>query len=63
MSDDRHTETGVSTRLDASTIARLDGLADLLTKRAMGVHVSRAGIVKLAILRGLDVIERETTKK
>lgn len=49
-------------RLDDATIARLDALHQELTRRAAGVRVSRAAVVKQAILRGLEVLERETKK-
>ncbi len=61
MSDER-SEVGVSARLDPATIDRLDAIGSELTKRAAGVHVSRAAVVKQAILRGLEALERETKK-
>ena len=52
-------------RLDQGTIDRADALLDFVaTKpelRAMG-RVSRASVLRLAMLRGLDVIEAEARK-
>lgn len=60
---DRHTETGVSARFDDDTIARLDRMAERLTEKASGVPVSRAAVVKRAIVVGLDALEKQTAKK
>lgn len=62
MSDERSTETGVTARLDDEAIGRLDKLAEDLTKRNLGINVSRAAVVKAAILRGIDVLERDARK-
>lgn len=62
MSEDLHKETGVTARLDDEAIGRLDTLASDLTKRNLGINVSRAAVVKAAILRGLDVLERDARK-
>lgn len=59
---DRHLETNVMARLDDATLARVDALHEELTRRAAGVRVSRAAVIKQAILRGLDSLERETKK-
>jgi len=63
MSNDQRDLVGVSTRLDAPTIERLDAMANELSRRVAGVDVSRAAVVKQAILRGLDALERDTKKK
>jgi hypothetical protein len=62
MSDDTNGPQ-VSARVDAVTIERLDAMANTLTKRSLGARVSRAAVVKQAILRGLDAMERETAKQ
>lgn len=52
----------ISARVDTATIDRLDAMANELTKRSLGARVSRAQVVKQAIIRGLDALERETKK-
>ncbi len=59
---DRHLETNVMARLSDEELARVDALHEELTRRAAGVRVSRAAVVKQAILRGLEVLEREIRK-
>jgi predicted transcriptional regulator len=46
-------------RLDESTIQRLDQLAEALTTRAQGAKVSRTAAMRVAVERGLDVLEAE----
>ena len=49
----------VSTRLDATTIARLDAIAPTVTP--LGTKPSRSMAVRAAIMTGLDVLEKRTS--
>jgi hypothetical protein len=49
----------IGARLDAELVKRLDRLATLLSARAAGTPVKRSDAVRLAVTRGLDVLERE----
>ena len=49
----------IGARLDAELVERLDRLATLLSARAAGTPVKRSDAVRLAVTRGLDVLERE----
>ncbi len=59
----RNDEIGVSARLSASEVARIDALALELSKRAKGAKVTRGGVVKLAIEQGVEQLEREIDKR
>ncbi len=50
---------GVAVRTDEEIDARLDRVADELTRRAAGVQHKRAQVVRVAMLRGLDSLESE----
>lgn len=49
----------ISLRIDAATLERLSNVAEKMTKRAGGAHVTRAGALRAAIDRGLITLERE----
>jgi hypothetical protein len=53
------TEFPVSARLDGDMLARLDKIAEELTKRAAGASVNRSAVVRLAVDRGVAALEKE----
>jgi predicted transcriptional regulator len=53
------TEYPVSVRLDEPTVARLDRLADAMSKRAAGAAVKRGTALRAAVERGIADLERE----
>lgn len=53
------TKQSTSFRLDEELIARLDRAASELSKRTAGVEVGRSGVLRAAVLRGLDALEVE----
>lgn len=55
----RMTEHPVSTRLDDSTIERLERIAEALSKRAGGVVLKRGTVVRTAVERGIEALETE----
>jgi hypothetical protein len=46
-------------RIDSTTIERLDRLASLMSERAAGAPVTRAGVIRVALERGLESLEKE----
>ncbi len=62
MGDDEKQFRGVSARLEPDEIEKLDELALELSKRAKGARVSRGAVAKMAIARGVVVLERELRK-
>jgi hypothetical protein len=46
-------------RIDETTIGRLDRLAALMTERAAGAAVTRASVIRVAMERGLESLEKE----
>lgn len=50
---------GVSVRTEQSVDDRLDRVAAELSKRASGLVVKRGAVAKTAMMRGLEIIERE----
>jgi len=52
-------ESPISIRLDEGLLARLDALAEELTKRAAGARVGRSSVMRLALERGLASLEGE----
>ncbi|MBK6519788.1 MAG: hypothetical protein IPG04_38070 [Polyangiaceae bacterium] len=55
-------KTTVTTIIERDTVVRVDAMAGELTRRAAGAEVSRAQVLRLAIIRGIAALERETTK-
>lgn len=55
-------KTTVTTIIERTTVSRVDAMARELTTRAAGAEVSRAQVLRLAIERGIAVLERETAK-
>lgn len=53
------TEHPVSVRLDDSTLARLDSLAEAMSKRAAGAIVKRGTALRAIVERGLEALEAE----
>ena len=53
----------VGVRLDPDIIARLDALAAALSERAAGAAINRSDAARLAIARGVDVLEAEIGRK
>jgi hypothetical protein len=61
MSDDRKIEA-INVKLTAQQFDRIDALIDPMTEagRRMGIRdMTRASVVRAAVERGLDVLERE----
>lgn len=52
-------KTYVGVRLDSEQLARLDALA----KGLHGLKASRSDVIRLAIERGLDALEREARRR
>ena len=50
-------------KLAPEVIQRLDRLTAVLSERAAGIPVSRADLMRTAMERGLDAIERELLAK
>lgn len=50
-------------RFDTEIIERVDALAALLSQRVEGVRVTRSDVFRLAVDRGLPVLEAELKKK
>lgn len=51
---------GVAVRTEGSDLdARLDRVAEELTRRAAGVPQRRSNVAKTCMIRGLEAIERE----
>lgn len=57
-------------RIEDEVIQRLDAIAAAMTERAAGVKVARANVIRLALERGMDLVEEDlgmnpsrTTKK
>jgi predicted transcriptional regulator len=46
-------------RLADDTIARLDRLAEVLTTRAIGAEASRSSVMRVALQRGIEILEEE----
>lgn len=46
-------------RLDDSIVERLDKLASLMSERTGGVEISRASVLRVALERGIDSLEKE----
>jgi len=46
-------------RLSEETIARLDAVSKVLTTRAIGAEASRSSAMRVAIDRGLEILEQE----
>jgi hypothetical protein len=46
-------------RVSASELDRLDRVADVLSRRTLGVAVNRSAMARAVILRGLEAIEAE----
>jgi len=51
------TETPLSIRLPDDLLARLDRMAGVMSKRAAGAEVTRSAALRVALARGLDVLE------
>lgn len=49
----------LSVRFDAETLARLDRVAEALSKRSAGLDVGRSRVIKLAVQRALPGLESE----
>lgn len=52
-------ERPTSLRVDDALLARVDALAVALSERAAGASVSRANVLRIALERGVDVLEKE----
>lgn len=52
-----------SIRLDADLIERLDRVAEAMSERAAGAPVNRSTAARVALERGLDVVESELKVK
>ena len=52
-------EKQVSIRLPTSAVARAKRLAGVLSKRLAGSGMKPATVLRMALLRGLDVLEQE----
>jgi predicted transcriptional regulator len=46
-------------RIDDATLARLDRLAEAMTKRTGGIRVPRTGVIREAMNRGIEALELE----
>lgn len=53
------TKQNYSVRLEPKDLERFDVIAQRLAERAMGAEVTRAGCVRIALLRGIEVLEAE----
>lgn len=49
----------VSVRFPTAMIRRAEGLADRMAKDQPGINVARAGLLRVALLRGLDALEAD----
>ncbi len=54
--------TSVAVRMPPELIERLDALAVKLSKRAAGAEVSRSDVTRLAVERGIAVLEAELAR-
>lgn len=52
-----------SMRLDADLVDRLDRVAEAMSERAAGLPVNRSNAARVALERGLDVLEVELKLK
>ena len=53
------TDVPVSTRLEESTVKRLERVGEALEKRASGATLKRGTVVRIAVERGLAELEGE----
>jgi hypothetical protein len=53
------TEHPVSVRLNTEAVERLDRIADALSSRAAGATMNRSAVVRVAVGRGIAVLEAE----
>lgn len=53
----------IAVRVSAEMQGRLDALAEKLSARAGGAEVKRSDVARLAMERGLDVLEAEFRRK
>jgi predicted transcriptional regulator len=56
------TSKTIPLRLEEDLVQRLDSLADALSKRTVGVKVTRSAAMRAALERGLDSLEAEVGK-
>jgi hypothetical protein len=52
-------EKPLSVRFDTETVARLERAAEALTVRSAGLSIGRPSVIKLAVERGLPLLEAE----
>jgi predicted DNA-binding ribbon-helix-helix protein len=50
-------------RLDEQTLARIDALAEEMTRNAHGSEHNRSDALRVVILRGLETIESKKSKR
>ena len=53
------TRPTIPVRLDEAMVARLDAVAEAMSKRAAGASVSRSEVVRVAVDRGVSALEAE----
>jgi len=53
------TDRTIPIRLEEDLIGRLDALATALTERAAGAKVTRTGVMRVALERGVQALEAE----
>ncbi len=51
------TDTPLSIRIPDELLVRLDRMANAMSKRAAGAEVTRSAALRVALARGLDVLE------
>jgi predicted transcriptional regulator len=49
----------MAVRVDEATEARLEDLAELMSKRAQGAEVTKSNVLRVALDRGLEALERD----
>lgn len=52
-------EKPTSVRFDTDALERFDRVAAVLSKRSAGLTVGRTSVIKLAVERGLPILEAE----
>lgn len=57
------TTISVTARIDEGLAARLDAAVDVLAARIAGLKLNRSDVMRIALERGLEVIESERKSK
>jgi predicted transcriptional regulator len=53
----------ISVRLDAASTERLDRIAEALAERAQGARITRSNALRVAVERGIELLESELNVK